>query len=87
MTLSYRVGDHVRVIDLDSAGVVAEVIGNQALVVVDLHGQEGRLTVRPANLEHLDLQRASKCRHQHMIVTEPVEPPALCRVAENDVEK
>ncbi|MFF0710125.1 MULTISPECIES: Smr/MutS family protein [Gordonia] len=53
-TRTYRVGDRVRVIDIDAAGVVAEVIGDQELVVVDLHGQSDRITSRPANLEHLD---------------------------------
>ena len=40
--------------DLDAAGVVVEVIGDQQLIVVDLHGQADRLTALPANLEHLD---------------------------------
>ncbi|WP_270484827.1 hypothetical protein [Gordonia jacobaea] len=40
--------------DLDAAGVVVEVIGDQQLIVVDLHGQADRLTALPTNLEHLD---------------------------------
>ena len=53
-TRTYRVGDRVRVIDLDAAGVVAEVVGDQALIIVDLHAQTDRITSLQANLEHLD---------------------------------
>ena len=36
-TRMYRVGDRVRVIDTDAPGIVAEVVGDQQLVIVDLH--------------------------------------------------
>ena len=51
---AFQPGDRVRVIDLDKAGRVVEIVGDQALVVVDLHGQSDRITSRLANLEHLD---------------------------------
>ncbi|MGV9858784.1 Smr/MutS family protein [Gordonia sp. NPDC003425] len=35
----YFVGDRVRVIDLNAPGVVVAVIGDQALVIVDMYGQ------------------------------------------------
>ena len=54
MTRTYRVGDRVRVIDIDAPGTVADIIGEQALIVVDLHRQADRITSLPANLEHLD---------------------------------
>ncbi len=54
MTPSYRVGDRVRVIDIDAPGAVVEVLGDQALIIVDLHGQTDRIASQPANLEHLD---------------------------------
>lgn len=53
-TRTYRVGDRVRVIDIDAPGIVAEVVGDQQLVIVDLHRQADRITSRLANLEHLD---------------------------------
>ena len=53
-TRTYRVGDRVRVIDIDAPGTVAEVIGDQALIIVDLHRQADRITALATNLEHLD---------------------------------
>lgn len=53
-TRTYRVGDRVRVIDIHASGTVAEVVGDQDLVIVDLHKQTDRITSQPANLEHLD---------------------------------
>lgn len=54
MAATYRVGNRVRVIDLDVAGTVREILGDQQLIIVDLHGQTDRITSLPANLEHLD---------------------------------
>lgn len=50
----YRPGDRVRVKELDAAGRVVEIIGDQELVIVDLHDQIDRLGVDPTALEHLD---------------------------------
>lgn len=41
-------------IDLDVPDTVAEIVGNQDLVVVDLHRQVDRITALPTNLEYLD---------------------------------
>lgn len=54
MSTDYQRGDRVRVIDIDAAGTVAEVLGDQALIIVDLHKQADRIASRPANLKHLD---------------------------------
>lgn len=53
-TRTYSVGDRVRVIDIDAPGTVAEVIGDQQLVIVDLHAQSDRIASLAANIEHLD---------------------------------
>ena len=51
---AFHRGERVRVIDLDVAGTVVEVIGEQDLVIVDLYDSPDRLTVTPSGLEHLD---------------------------------
>lgn len=51
---AFHRGERVRVIDLDVAGTVVEVIGEQDLVIVDLYDDVDRITVAPAGVEHLD---------------------------------
>lgn len=52
---AYRPGDRVRVLDLDVAGRVVDVIdGEPPLVIVDVHNDVDRLCVRTDSLEHLD---------------------------------
>lgn len=52
--MTYRPGDRVRVVALDLAGRVVDIIGEQQLVVVDVHDSPDRLMVTPSGLEHLD---------------------------------
>ena len=53
-SVTYRPGDRVRVVALDLAGRVVDIIGEQQLVVVDVHDSPDRLMVTPSGLEHLD---------------------------------
>lgn len=55
LTVTLSSGDRVRVIDLDVAGrVVAVIDGDPPLVIVDVHGDVDRLSLRPDSIEHLD---------------------------------
>lgn len=51
---AFKPGDRVRVIDLDKAGQLVEIVGDQALMIIDLHGDADRVAAMPSNLEHLD---------------------------------
>lgn len=51
---AFQPGVRVRVIDLDKAGQVVEIVGDQALMIIDLHGDADRVAAMPSNLEHLD---------------------------------
>ncbi len=54
-SVTYCPGDRVRIVDLDVAGRVVDIIdGEPPLVIVDVHDSPDRLTVTPSGLEHLD---------------------------------
>lgn len=52
--MTFARGDRVRVVDVNAAGRVFDVIGDQELIVVDLHQSPDRLIVAPRMLEYLD---------------------------------
>ncbi|NDK90786.1 hypothetical protein GYA93_14515 [Gordonia desulfuricans] len=54
--VTYQVGDRVRVIELDTAGRVVDVLDDNspALVIVDLHGSDDRMCLMVDSIEHID---------------------------------